>query len=105
MRRFLLLNVLSQIPLLRVYCLVFCLQLHKDDYAPEGSAVRPIAPGAFLMPCSLCTAASGRRCPPSSSLRHARTRPEYAKGVKYFEDQPVSGASMADLDLSVVQQY
>ena len=29
----------------------------------------------------------------------------YAKGVKYFEDQPVSGASMADLDLSVVQQY
>jgi len=29
----------------------------------------------------------------------------YAKGVKYFEDQPVSGASLADLDLSVVQQY
>ena len=29
----------------------------------------------------------------------------YAKGVKYFEDQPVSGASLADLDLSIVQQY
>lgn len=29
----------------------------------------------------------------------------YAKGVKYFEDQPVSGARLEDIDLAFVQQY
>ena len=29
----------------------------------------------------------------------------YAKGVKYFEDQPVYGASIADIDLDFVTQY
>lgn len=29
----------------------------------------------------------------------------YAKGVKYFEDQPVSGARLEDIDLSFVQAY
>lgn len=29
----------------------------------------------------------------------------YAKGVKYFEDQPVSGARLDDIDLSFVQEY
>ena len=29
----------------------------------------------------------------------------YAKGVKYFEDQPVSGATINDLDLAFVSEY
>ena len=29
----------------------------------------------------------------------------YAKGVKYFEDQPVYGASIADIDLDFVSEY
>lgn len=29
----------------------------------------------------------------------------YAKGVKYFENQPVAGASISDIDLSFVDQY
>ena len=29
----------------------------------------------------------------------------YAKGVKYYEDEPVAGASLADLDLEYVKQY
>lgn len=29
----------------------------------------------------------------------------YAKGVKYFEDEPVSGATIADLDLDFVAEY
>ena len=29
----------------------------------------------------------------------------YAKGVKYFEDQPVYGAAIADIDLEFVRQY
>ena len=29
----------------------------------------------------------------------------YAKGMKYFEDQPIPDASMADIDLDYVQQY
>lgn len=29
----------------------------------------------------------------------------YAKGVKYFEDEPVAGATIADLDLEYVKQY
>ena len=29
----------------------------------------------------------------------------YAKGVKYFEDQPVSGATIDDIDLEYVKNY
>ena len=29
----------------------------------------------------------------------------YAKGVKYFEEQPVTGATIEDLDLEVVAEY
>ena len=29
----------------------------------------------------------------------------YAKGVKYFEDQPVSGATIDDIDLEYVEKY
>lgn len=29
----------------------------------------------------------------------------YAKGVKYYEDEPVAGASLSDLDLFYVSQY
>jgi len=29
----------------------------------------------------------------------------YAKGVKYFEDQPVTGATISDIDLEFVNQY
>ena len=29
----------------------------------------------------------------------------YAKGIKYFEEQPVAGATINDIDLEVVAEY